>query len=80
MLSWCPEYIDYLANKWADMYEEFLGGGFTTNSEVILQDVYWSSGLFGYFPSYALGVYIKTNLQLMNKEFSIEENLSNGNF
>jgi carboxypeptidase Taq len=29
------EYIDYLANKWADMYEEFLGVRPTTNSEGI---------------------------------------------
>ena len=75
------EYIDYLANKWADMYEEFLGVRPTTNSEGILQDVHWSSGLFGYFPSYALGsAYAAQIYNSMNKEFSIEENLSNGNF
>ena len=28
-----------------------------TNAEGVLQDVHWSSGAFGYFPTYSLGMY-----------------------
>ena len=47
--------VDALAVKWADKYEEYLGIRPATYSEGILQDVHWAEGLFGYFPSYALG-------------------------
>ena len=44
-----------LPEIWADKYEEYLGLRPETPSEGVLQDIHWSQGLFGYFPSYALG-------------------------
>lgn len=40
---------------WADKYEEYLGVRPEDVSEGVLQDIHWSQGAFGYFPSYALG-------------------------
>ncbi|MBS4176610.1 carboxypeptidase M32 [Lederbergia citrea] len=40
---------------WNDKYEEYLGIRPENDAEGVLQDVHWSGGSFGYFPSYALG-------------------------
>ncbi|WP_061996591.1 carboxypeptidase M32 [Clostridium sp. ATCC 25772] len=44
-----------LKNIWNNKYEEYLGVRPQNDSEGILQDLHWSDGEFGYFPSYALG-------------------------
>jgi carboxypeptidase Taq len=40
---------------WNKKYKEYLGLEPQNDAEGILQDMHWSSGNFGYFPSYALG-------------------------
>lgn len=47
--------FDKLPEIWADKYEEYLGIRPKDYSSGILQDVHWSGGMIGYFPSYALG-------------------------
>lgn len=47
--------FDQLPELWADKYEEYLGVRPETFAEGVLQDVHWSGGMIGYFPSYALG-------------------------
>jgi len=44
-----------LARLWNEKYEEYLGLTPRNNKEGVLQDVHWSGGMIGYFPSYALG-------------------------
>ncbi|KGA96661.1 peptidase M32 [Alkalihalobacillus alcalophilus ATCC 27647 = CGMCC 1.3604] len=44
-----------LPDAWNDKMEEYLGIRPSHNGEGVLQDVHWSMGSFGYFPSYALG-------------------------
>lgn len=44
-----------LPSIWNDKMEEYLGIRPKNDSEGILQDVHWAAGLFGYFPTYALG-------------------------
>ena len=44
-----------LEQAWADKYEEYLGIRPENASSGVLQDIHWSQGSFGYFPSYALG-------------------------
>ncbi|WP_019393132.1 carboxypeptidase M32 [Priestia filamentosa] len=44
-----------LPTIWNDKYEEYLGVRPAHDGEGVLQDVHWSDGSFGYFPSYALG-------------------------
>ncbi|NRF89884.1 carboxypeptidase M32 [Paenibacillus frigoriresistens] len=44
-----------LPKAWNAKYEEYLGVVPANDGEGVLQDVHWSGGSFGYFPSYALG-------------------------
>ena len=40
---------------WNQAYQNGLGCSANTHADGFLQDVHWSCGLFGYFPTYALG-------------------------
>jgi carboxypeptidase Taq len=44
-----------LPEIWNAKYKDYLGVVPSTNSVGVLQDVHWSGGSFGYFPSYSLG-------------------------
>ncbi|MCL6548589.1 MAG: carboxypeptidase M32 [Alicyclobacillus sp.] len=44
-----------LPGAWREKMREYLGLEPATDAEGVLQDVHWSGGDFGYFPSYALG-------------------------
>ncbi|MCL2031383.1 MAG: carboxypeptidase M32 [Oscillospiraceae bacterium] len=44
-----------LPGLWADKYEELLGLRPPSAAKGVLQDVHWSGGMVGYFPSYAVG-------------------------
>ncbi|MCU6708227.1 carboxypeptidase M32 [Paenibacillus sp. J5C_2022] len=44
-----------LPAMWNDKYKEYLGITPPSDAEGVLQDVHWSGGAFGYFPSYSLG-------------------------
>ncbi|HEX7056409.1 MAG TPA: carboxypeptidase M32 [Bacilli bacterium] len=44
-----------LPAAWNAKYTEYLGVTPQNDAEGVLQDVHWSGGDFGYFPSYALG-------------------------
>ena len=47
--------VNELQVLWNKKYKEYLGVEPKSDAEGILQDMHWSSGNFGYFPSYALG-------------------------
>lgn len=47
--------VEDLPEMWNAKYEEYLGIRPNNDAAGILQDVHWSTGAFGYFPSYALG-------------------------
>lgn len=47
--------VDELPQIWNDKYKEYLGVEPKNDAEGVLQDMHWSDGSFGYFPSYALG-------------------------
>lgn len=47
--------VEKLPEIWAGKYEEYLGIRPKHPAEGVLQDIHWSQGSFGYFPSYALG-------------------------
>ncbi len=47
--------VDELPQVWNQKYEEYLGIKVENDSEGVMQDTHWASGLFGYFPSYTLG-------------------------
>ncbi|MFZ5434514.1 MAG: carboxypeptidase M32, partial [Calditrichota bacterium] len=45
-----------LPNVWNDKMEAYLGVVPPNNGkEGVLQDIHWSGGMFGYFPTYSLG-------------------------
>ncbi|ELZ29772.1 carboxypeptidase Taq [Halogeometricum pallidum JCM 14848] len=47
--------VEEVPEVWNDKYEEYLGVRPETDSEGCLQDIHWSHGNFGYFPTYSLG-------------------------
>jgi carboxypeptidase Taq len=44
-----------LPETWNQKYKEYLGVNVKNDSEGAMQDTHWASGLYGYFPTYALG-------------------------
>ena len=44
-----------LPEMWNSMYNDYLGVTPSDHKKGILQDVHWSHGSFGYFPTYSLG-------------------------
>jgi carboxypeptidase Taq len=44
-----------LPDAWNERFHELLGLTVTDDANGVLQDVHWSAGLIGYFPTYALG-------------------------
>ncbi len=69
-----------LPKKWNKLMGEFVGIKPKTDKEGVLQDVHWSGGMLGYFPTYALGsAYAAQMYQAMNQELNIEEALSSNN-
>jgi len=51
-----------LPEAWNAKFEEFLGIIPPDDSQGLLQDVHWSGGMIGYFPTYALGNLIAAQL------------------
>jgi carboxypeptidase Taq len=47
--------VDELPAVWNQKYKEILGVNVENDSEGVMQDTHWASGLYGYFPTYALG-------------------------
>ncbi len=63
--------IDELPTVWNQKYEEYLGVKIQNDSEGVMQDTHWPSGMFGYFPSYALGnIYSGHLLQQLSSDIS----------
>jgi carboxypeptidase Taq len=44
-----------LPEIWNQKYKEQLGVNVENDAEGVMQDTHWASGLYGYFPTYALG-------------------------
>ncbi|GAJ98404.1 carboxypeptidase M32 [Geomicrobium sp. JCM 19055] len=72
--------VEELPTKWNEKMEEYFGIVPDTDSEGVLQDVHWPSGMFGYFPSYALGyIYAAQLKQALVKDIpDFEERIQNG--
>ncbi len=71
--------VEDLPRVWADKYEAYLGIRPENVREGVLQDIHWSQGSFGYFPSYALGSAFGAQLYYhMKKEMDFEGLLEEG--
>jgi carboxypeptidase Taq len=51
-----------LPEAWNARFEEYLGIPVTSDTVGVLQDVHWSGGGFGYFPTYSLGNIISVQI------------------
>lgn len=47
--------LDELPNLWNQKMKDYLGIVVKNDSDGLMQDIHWSEGSFGYFPSYLLG-------------------------
>ncbi len=47
--------VNELPALWNQKYKEIMGIRVENDSEGVMQDTHWASGLYGYFPTYALG-------------------------
>ncbi|MBT6581726.1 MAG: carboxypeptidase M32 [Bacteroidetes Order II. Incertae sedis bacterium] len=54
--------IQDLPEEWNDRMESWLGVRPSKDSDGVLQDIHWSLGAIGYFPTYALGNLMSTQL------------------
>ncbi|WP_407926432.1 carboxypeptidase M32 [Aquibacillus kalidii] len=70
-----------LPELWNQKMEDYLGIRPNSDKEGVLQDIHWSAGDFGYFPSYALGyMYAAQFYHVMKKEFDVDTVIKEGNF
>ena len=61
--------VEELPEQWNRRMQELLGVQPANDAEGCLQDIHWAEGLFGYFPSYALGHLISAQLaEAMERE------------
>ena len=72
--------LNELPNIWNNKYQEYLGISSETYKRGILQDMHWSEGAFGYFPSYLLGsIFDGMLLETVNEKVgNVDELLEKG--
>ena len=71
--------VDQLPAVWNQKVKEFLGIDVPSDAQGVLQDVHWSGGMFGYFPSYAIGSAIASQIMAaMKKEMDVDQLLLQG--
>jgi carboxypeptidase Taq len=71
-----------LPERWNARMQEYLDVLPTSDTDGVLQDIHWSSGLIGYFPTYALGNLISAQLwECINQQISdLPEQIRRGDF
>lgn len=73
--------VEDLPKVWKEKMQSYLGITPPDDSKGVLQDVHWSEGLFGYFPTYALGsAYAAQLMHYMKKDIDVDACLIKGNF
>jgi carboxypeptidase Taq len=71
-----------LPAAWAERTRAYLGLEIPDDAHGVLQDVHWAEGLFGYFPTYALGTILSGQLwELVSREVpDLDERFARGEF
>lgn len=73
--------VEELPALWNKKVKEYLGLDVTDDEMGVLQDVHWSAGLFGYFPTYSLGsAYASQFAHSLGKVVDIEGDLEKCDF
>lgn len=72
----------HLPDAWNAYMQEYLGLTPPNNADGVLQDVHWSHGFIGYFPTYALGNLISAQLwETIHKDIpDVEDQIRKGEF
>ena len=74
--------VKELPEYWNQYMEELLGVTPTDDIQGVLQDMHWSGGSFGYFPTYAIGSIYAAQLfdQLSKDQTGLDEDIQKGQF
>lgn len=74
--------VDDLPLAWNDKTKRYLGINPTKASDGVLQDIHWSMGAFGYFPSYTLGNLYSVQFfnQAIKQIPDLKEQIRKGNY
>lgn len=66
---------------WNNKYKEYLGIDVPNDTKGVLQDIHWSHGSFGYFPTYSLGSFYAAQFfaQAKKEINDLEKEIENGN-
>lgn len=74
--------VNDLPGAWNERFKQMLGLDVPDDTNGCLQDVHWSFGLFGYFPTYTLGnLYAAQFWQTINKALpGLEDDFAKGDF
>ncbi len=71
--------VDEIPQMWNKLYKEYLGVDVPDDAHGVLQDVHWSFGSFGYFPSYSIGsAYASQITESLKKDVDITKAIKNG--
>lgn len=69
--------VSDLEEVWNDLFVKYFGLKVTDASKGVLQDMHWANGMFGYFPTYALGsAYASQIYEKMSSETNIDQVLA----
>ena len=60
-----------IKNLWNENYLNNLSINLISETEGVLQDIHWYEGIFGYFPTYALGAMIASQIKFNCPLFDI---------
>jgi carboxypeptidase Taq len=71
-----------LPEIWNTKMQEYVGITPPDDAHGVLQDIHWSAGLFGYFPTYALGNLVSAQLwEKINKDIrGLDDQIRSGKF
>ncbi len=74
--------VSEIPEFWNDRMEQLLGVRPTNDSEGLLQDTHWSSGLFGYFPTYTIGNLVSAIIasKMRKEQEDYDKDIQKGNF
>lgn len=69
-----------LPKKWRQLMGRYVGKRPKTFQDGVLQDIHWSGGAIGYFPTYALGsAYAAQIYKTMSKEIDVDKAIEENN-